>query len=196
MAFFFFCLSITFEQCCVQSCRRATGPNLQRISLGAYFIPGQPREDGQQHIPKFSSREQNPPAAMNCCQRRFSMPVQEPSLPLRLHCLASPHDAAATTGSLRLKEVSKYNQTLAYPSPPPPTFWENPFLPKIIQMCFTARGEFVGKIRGSLDETFPEEWGWELVPLWSRPTPLTRLPLPELGLVRPDRFYPLMRTRE
>lgn len=63
-------------------------------------------------------------------------------------------------------------------------------------MCFTARGEFVGKIRGSLDEMFPEAWGWELVPLWSRLAPLTRPLLPELGLVRPDRFYLLMRTRE
>lgn len=54
----------------------------------------------------------------------------------------------------------------------------------------------MGKIRGSLDETFPEVWGQELVPLWSRPAPLTCPPLPELGLVKPDWFYLLMRTRE
>lgn len=104
--------------------------------------------------------------------RYFSMLVQQPPSPP--HRSASPHDAAATTGSPCLKEVSKYNQPLAYPLPLSATFWENPFLPKIIQMCFTARGEFVGKIRGSLDEMFPEVWGWELVPLWSRPAPLMR----------------------
>lgn len=37
-------------------------------------------------------------------------------------------------------------------------------------MCFTARGEFVGKTRGWVDGTFPEMQGCVLVPFCSRPT--------------------------
>lgn len=197
MAFLFFFLhfSIAFEQRGVQPCPRATGPNLRRISSGPHFIPGHLRDDGQQHTPKVSCREQNPRTAMNYCQTLFSMTVQEPSSPP--HCLASPHDAAAATGSSRLKEVSKYNQPLTSPPTLPLQLsGKIPFCLKLSRCALQLEGSLWEKIRGSLDETFPEAWGWELVPLWSRPAPLTCLPLPELGLVRSDRFYPLMRTRE
>lgn len=80
--------------------------------------------------------------------RYFSMAVQQPPSPPRRS--ASPHDAAATTGSPCLKEVSKYNQPLATPTLPLQLSGKIPFCLKLSRCAL--------QLEGSLWEKYEVHW--------------------------------------